>query len=146
MRRAAAVTSASSLDSSSAVSPASSWPRSVRSSRWSRARSSRSRAAAVVDDGLVFFEPPFNSTVLADVDPAAMSRSFPLDAAGSAAPALGDLTGDGVDDLLLGGHHGTVFFFDGAAKVSPRFGGPDDADEDAVDNFYFQTAFRVDVE
>ncbi|KAK7241357.1 hypothetical protein SO694_00059060 [Aureococcus anophagefferens] len=72
-----------------------------------------------------------------------VSRSFPLDAGGRA-PALGDLTGDGVDDLLLGGHHGTVFFFDGAARVA-RAGGPATTRARVADNFYFQTA-RVGVE
>ena len=84
------------------------------------------RGAALVDADLR----PSPLAAVRDVE--AISDQALLEVGGYPAPALGDVTGDGVADLLVGEHYGTVLFFDGASPVlSPPGGGDDDDDDDS---------------
>ena len=62
-----------------------------------------------------------------DVDLALVHASgdFPLNAWENPAPALADFNGDGVTDLVVGGHFGALLFVDGASPPPERWGGKD---------------------
>jgi len=57
---------------------------------------------------------------LGDIDIDAITEVFEMDVGGYPAPALADLNGDGVEDLVLGEHYGTLLYFDGSDPVLRR--------------------------
>ena len=56
---------------------------------------------------------------LGDVNIDDIMEVYEMDVGGYPAPALADLNGDGVEDLVLGELYGTLVFFDGKEPVLP---------------------------
>lgn len=54
----------------------------------------------------------------------ALHDHFDVAVLAAPAPAFADLNGDGVTDLLVGGHYGTLLFFDGDRPIPVDRGGP----------------------
>lgn len=88
------------------------------------------RSVVVVGDGAggIRFALPFDEDALVavdaypsplrDVDAAGYAARSGFDGLRAPAPALADLTGDGIDDLVVGGAYGSLAFFDGSAAAA----------------------------